>query len=146
MSDYYLQRISLLATDNGRMRFLIGEAITSMSQAEVFIGSREKMHPEGQRQWGELIDRLREVIESNATERESSALPVGRPKANKPAASTDSVAPITFPRANPDELEGFYISTKQCTMNCGRHSEDPRSEKERRFLCTDCLITQAQQS
>lgn len=146
MSDHRLEMVTRLSFENGRMRFLIGEAITYMSHAETFIRSREKMHAEGQRQWGELIDRLREVIESNATERESSALPAGRPKANRPAASTDSVAPITFPRANPDELEGFDISTKQCMMNCGPHPEDPRSEKERRFLCTDCLITQAQQS
>jgi len=52
--------ISRIAMENGRMRFLIGEAITYMSHAETFIGSREKMHAEGRRQWVELIDRLRE--------------------------------------------------------------------------------------
>ena len=62
-----LQRVCALATENGRMRFLIGEAITSMSHAEVFIGSREKMHPEGRRQWSELLDRLHEVIADSPT-------------------------------------------------------------------------------
>ncbi len=63
MSDDSMQQINRLAFENGRLRFLLGEAITSMSHAEVFIGSREKMHPEGRRQWGELIDRMREVLE-----------------------------------------------------------------------------------
>ena len=63
-----LQRVCALATENGRMRFLIGEAITYMSHAETFIESREKMHPEGVRQWGELIDRLREVIADSEPE------------------------------------------------------------------------------
>lgn len=63
-----LQRVCALATENGRMRFLIGEAITYMCHAETFIESREKMHQEGVRQWGELIDRLREVIADSEPE------------------------------------------------------------------------------
>lgn len=63
MDDFELKQINRLAFHNGRMRFLIGEAITSMSHAEVFIDSREKMHPIGQAQWGELIDRLRQVLD-----------------------------------------------------------------------------------
>ena len=140
MDDYGMKQLNRLAFDNGRMRFLIGEAITSMSHAEIFITSREKMHPTGVQLWGELIDRLREVIETNATERESSALPAGRPKDNAPAASTVPVAPSAFPRANPDELEAFDPSTKECTMNCGAHRDDPRSAKERKLLCGDCLV------
>lgn len=68
MSDSSLEMVNKLAFENGRMRFLIGEAITSMSHAETFISSREKMHPEGVRQWGELIDRLREVIADSEPE------------------------------------------------------------------------------
>ena len=66
--ELMLQRVCALATENGRMRFLIGEAIAYMSHAETFIESREKMHPEGVRQWGELIDRLREVIADSEPE------------------------------------------------------------------------------
>lgn len=68
MSDGSLEMINKLAFENGRMRFLIGEAITYMSHAETFIESREKMHPEGIRQLGELIDRLREVIADSQPE------------------------------------------------------------------------------
>ena len=70
-ADYHehaMQLVNKLAFENGRMRFLIGEAITSMSHAEKFIESREKMHPTGVRQWGELIDRLREVIADSEPE------------------------------------------------------------------------------
>ena len=63
-----LQRVNRLAFENGRMRFLIVEAITSMSHAETFITSREKMHTTGVQQWGELIDRLREVIADSEPE------------------------------------------------------------------------------
>ena len=66
--ELMLQRVCALATENGRMRFLIGEAITYMCHAEKFIESREKMHPTGVRQWGELIDRLREVIADSEPE------------------------------------------------------------------------------
>lgn len=44
----------------------------------------------------------------------------------------------SFPRADPKELARFDPSTKKCTMNCGPHSDDPRSREERKFLCTDC--------
>jgi len=63
-----LAAINRLAFENGRLRFLIGEAITYMSHAEIFIESREKMHPTGVKQWGELIDRLREVIADSQPE------------------------------------------------------------------------------
>lgn len=43
-----------------------------------------------------------------------------------------------WPRADPKELAKFDPSTKKCTMNCGPHSDDPRSREERKFLCTDC--------
>ena len=47
--------------------------------------------------------------------------------------------PIEWPRANPAELAKFNQITKVCTMNCGPHRDDPRSDAERRFLCGDCL-------
>ena len=77
MEDYYLTSISRLATENGRLRFLVGEAISQMSHAEVFIGSREKMHPEGRRQWDELINRMRTAIEPDEPLDNKSALLVG---------------------------------------------------------------------
>jgi len=43
-----------------------------------------------------------------------------------------------WPRANPDELASFDPSTKTCTMNCGPHTDDPRSAAERKLLCKDC--------
>lgn len=46
--------------------------------------------------------------------------------------------PIEFIRADPKELAKFDPSTKRCVMNCGPHLQDPRSAKERKFLCTDC--------
>jgi hypothetical protein len=47
--------------------------------------------------------------------------------------------PIEFPRADPAELAKFDPITKVCTMNCGPHAQDPRTDKERRFLCDDCM-------
>ena len=48
-------------------------------------------------------------------------------------------APIDWPRADPAALAAFDPRTKVCTMNCGPHAQDPRSDKERRFLCGDCI-------
>lgn len=62
-------------------------------------------------------------------------------KKGKPKQPT---APLVFPRANPDDLAQFDPATKQCTMNCGPHREDPRSDKERQFLCDDCWIVKSQ--
>lgn len=42
-------------------------------------------------------------------------------------------------RADPALLEKFDPDTKQCTMNCGPHRNDPRTAKERKFLCEDCI-------
>lgn len=49
-------------------------------------------------------------------------------------------APIAFPRADPAALAQFDERTKQCHMQCGRHSLDPRTWKECLFLCTDCSV------
>ena len=46
---------------------------------------------------------------------------------------------IEWPRADPATLAKFDPGTKFCTMNCGPHRDDQRSEEERRFLCEDCL-------
>lgn len=51
--------------------------------------------------------------------------------------------PLVFPRADPAALASFGMRTKVCTMNCGPHAQDPRSAKERRFLCGDCLEIEA---
>lgn len=48
--------------------------------------------------------------------------------------------PIDWQRADPAELEKFDPRTKTCMENCGPHREDPRSSKERRFLCDECHI------
>lgn len=50
--------------------------------------------------------------------------------------------PPEFPRADPVALSRFDASTTTCTMNCGPHRLDQRSEAERRFLCGDCLTTE----
>lgn len=46
---------------------------------------------------------------------------------------------IKFQRADPVALALFDPSTKRCTMNCGPHAQDPRTSKERAFLCDDCV-------
>jgi len=46
--------------------------------------------------------------------------------------------PIDWPRADPVALDQFDPATKTCGMNCGPHALDPRSGKERLFLCSDC--------
>lgn len=66
-----------LQNENARLRLLIDEAITSMSHAEVFITSREKMHSVGVKKWGELLDRMREAIDPDEEIGNASALLVG---------------------------------------------------------------------
>jgi hypothetical protein len=46
---------------------------------------------------------------------------------------------IEWTRADTSALAKFDPSTKVCTMNCGRHVDDPRSPKECKFLCDDCI-------
>ena len=58
-----LQQVGRLAFENGRMRHLISEVITTMSHAEVFIASREKMHPTGIELWHGLLSRLSAAVE-----------------------------------------------------------------------------------
>jgi hypothetical protein len=50
---------------------------------------------------------------------------------------------LTFPRAAPADLARFDPRTKICSMNCGRHSDDPRSDHERAFLCDECWTVAA---
>lgn len=45
---------------------------------------------------------------------------------------------IVFQRADPEALDMFDPDTKRCTMNCGPHAQDPRTNKERKFLCDEC--------
>ena len=63
MDEHVLKQINRLAFENGRMRFLIGEAITTMNHAQTFIRSREKMHPTGVDLWCELVNRLQECLD-----------------------------------------------------------------------------------
>lgn len=49
---------------------------------------------------------------------------------------------IDFPRADPTALGRFDPGSKVCTMNCGPHAQDPRSDVERKFLCDECISTQ----
>jgi hypothetical protein len=46
--------------------------------------------------------------------------------------------PIDWPRSDPAELAKFDPDSKTCSMNCGRHSKDPRSYAELKFQCGDC--------
>lgn len=52
--------------------------------------------------------------------------------------STPPSQPIIWPRADRAALAAFDPRTKQCTMNCGPHADDPRLDKERKLLCDDC--------
>jgi len=46
---------------------------------------------------------------------------------------------LMWPRADPAELARFDPRTKLCTMNCGRHRDDPRTDAECKLLCGDCV-------
>lgn len=45
-----------------------------------------------------------------------------------------------FLRADPEKLALFDPCTKECTMQCGLSSNDPRSKKEVMFLCDECAV------
>jgi hypothetical protein len=53
------------------------------------------------------------------------------------------LAPLLWPRSDPAELAAFDPRTKRCTMNCGPHRDDPRSQAERQLQCGDCVPTTA---
>lgn len=59
-------------------------------------------------------------------------------KASKKPAAVEA-KPITFTRADPVALAAFDPRSKLCTMNCGPHAQDPRTEAECRFLCPECV-------
>lgn len=48
--------------------------------------------------------------------------------------------PIVFRRADAKLLAAFDPESKMCTMNCGPHRDDPRTDKERALLCGDCHV------
>ena len=60
---------------------------------------------------------------------------VGRPVPKRATACM----PLEWPRADPAALARFDPRTKLCTMNCGPHREDPRTNAERKLLCGDCV-------
>ena len=62
-------------------------------------------------------------------------------KKQTPAAAP---APITWQRAHPAQLAAFDPRTKRCSMNCGPHRDDPRSDLERLFLCDECYAIPVQ--
>lgn len=47
---------------------------------------------------------------------------------------------FVWPRSDPAALAAFDESTKVCTMNCGQSTHDPRSKKECKFQCDDCVV------
>lgn len=59
-----LKKLSALAFENGRMDFLIGEAISAMSRAERFLNSREHFRPEHRQEWIDLVDRMQAVLDA----------------------------------------------------------------------------------
>lgn len=61
-----------------------------------------------------------------------------KPTRDKPTPGKPEPKP-TWERANPEALAAFDPASKVCTMNCGPASGDPRSAKERKYLCDDCL-------
>jgi hypothetical protein len=95
------------------------------------------------------ISYLRGAIKRNEIARVGSDWVLVRPQEKAPAA-VDLPEPVvtvrelvptqpSFPRADPAELAAFDPATKQCTMNCGPHADDPRDAAERKLLCGDCI-------
>jgi len=62
----------------------------------------------------------------------------GRKRAESEASPVRAASPIEWERADPAALASFDPATKTCDMNCGPHGLDPRSRKERLFLCDLC--------
>lgn len=62
------------------------------------------------------------------------ALKALHPKRAQPAPEP----PMVWERADPAALAQFDPATKTCDMNCSPHGLDPRSRKERLFLCDLC--------
>ena len=63
--------------------------------------------------------------------------PRGRPR--KATSAPEQAQPVVmFPRADPEALAAFDPATKRCSMNCGPSTRDPRTRKERMFLCDEC--------
>lgn len=60
----------------------------------------------------------------------------------KPSSKPVSFAPLVFTRADPALLAKFDPASKECTMNCGPHRDDPRTKEERMFLCPECIPTE----
>ncbi len=56
-----------------------------------------------------------------------------------PTTQQPYTAPMEWLRADSVALAAFDPNTKQCTMNCSPHKDDPRKEPERKLLCGDCL-------
>ena len=50
---------------------------------------------------------------------------------------------VNWLRADPAALAAFDPCTKTCTHNCGPCQGDPRSAKERLYLCDLCWIADA---
>lgn len=46
--------------------------------------------------------------------------------------------PAPWPRADPTALAAFDSETKVCSHNCGPSIGDPRTAKERLYLCDLC--------
>lgn len=62
MSDDALKQVHRLAFENGQMRHLLSEVITTMEHAQTFIRTREKMHPTGIDLYCDLINRIQAVL------------------------------------------------------------------------------------
>lgn len=54
--------------------------------------------------------------------------------------------PVQWPRADPAALAAFDPKTKVCSHNCGPSKEDPRTAKERLYLCDLCWKAGKEQS
>lgn len=67
-------------------------------------------------------------------------------KANQQLRRGDLATPVgtkplmhqKWPRAESAVLAAFDPKTRQCSMNCGPHADDPRSHAERKLLCQAC--------
>jgi hypothetical protein len=59
-----------------------------------------------------------------------------------PKPQPESPKPFVWPRADPVALAAFDPETKECSMNCGQSTHDPRSWKECKFMCDECYTKQ----
>jgi len=75
----------------------------------------------------------------DATNTGAASSPVDRGVGRLAPKRATACMPLEWPRADPEALARFDPRTRLCTMNCGPHRDDPRTNAERKLLCGDCV-------